>query len=93
MSQSYYIYYRTTASAAQVREAVGAMQTALAHESGVGGRLLRRVDGSGTWMEVYEDVPDPERFELELAAAVVRFGLRSLLAPGAERHVEQFTAD
>lgn len=69
------------------------MQTALAHESGVDGRLLRRVDGSGTWMEVYDDVPDSDRFERELAAAVVRFGLHSLLAPGAERHVERFTAD
>ena len=69
------------------------MQTALAQESGVDGRLLRRVDGSGTWMEVYDDVPDPDRFERELMAAVARFGLRSLLAPGAERHVERFTAD
>lgn len=93
MSCSYYIYYRVAASAAPARETVSAMQAALAQEAGVTGRLLRRADDPDTWMEVYEDVADPDGFERALASAVDRFGVRSLLAAGAERHVERFTAD
>jgi len=93
LKHSYYIYYRTGADASRIRPAVSAMQTALAEATGVAGRLLSRVDDRTTWMEVYEDVADPERFERELAACVERFGVRSLLQAGAERHVERFTAD
>lgn len=93
MSRSYYIYYRTAADASGVRAAVTAMQAALAEATGVAGRLLSRVDDRTTWMEIYEDVVDPDRFEQELAVAVERFGLRSLLAAGDARHVERFTAD
>jgi hypothetical protein len=90
---SYYIYYRVAASAAQVGETVSAMQAALAEQAGVKGRLLRRADDPGTWMEIYEAVGDADGFERALASAVDRFGVRSLLAAGAERHVERFTAD
>ena len=93
MRRSYYIYYRTAADPSRIRASVTAMQAALAEATGVAGRLLSRVDDRTTWMEIYEDVVDPDRFEHELAAAVERFGLRSLLATGAERHVERFTAD
>jgi len=90
--RSYYIYYRSDADASRIRATVGGMQAALAEATGVAGRLLHRVEDRTTWMEVYEDVGDPERFEQELARAVERFGLRSLLAANAERHVERFTA-
>lgn len=93
MRRSYYIYYRTAADAGRVRTAVAAMQAALGETTGVAGRLLHRVDDRTMWMEVYEDVADPDRFEQVLAAAVERFGLRALLQPGAERHVERFAAD
>jgi hypothetical protein len=93
VKRSYYVYYRSIADAARVRASVGDMQAALAGATGVAGRLLSRVDDRTTWMEVYEDVGDPARFERELALAVERFGLRSLLAAGAERHLERFTAD
>ncbi len=93
MKHSYYIYYRTGVDASRTRAAVTAMQAALAEATGVAGRLLSRVDDRTTWMEVYEDVTDPERFERELAACVERFGVRSLLQAGAARHVERFTAD
>jgi hypothetical protein len=89
---SYYIYYRTGADASRVRATVAPMQAQLATLTGVAGRLLRRVDDATTWMEVYEEVADPARFEEALAAAVERFGLRALLAVGADRHVERFTA-
>lgn len=93
MKRSYYIYYRTPADATRIRAAVGAMQAALAAATGVAGRLLHRVDDRTTWMEIYEDVVDPDRFERELDLAVERSGLRTLLAAGAERHVERFSAD
>ena len=93
MSRSYYVYYRSAAAAAAVREAVGAMQGALARATGVQGRLLRRVENDGTWMEIYERVADPERFERELAVAAEGARLQALLAPGAARHVERFTTD
>jgi hypothetical protein len=93
VSRSYYIYYRSAAAPAAVREAVGAMQAALAGATGVQGRLLRRVEGDGTWMEIYERVADPEGFERELAAAAARVRIDALLAPGATRHVERFTTD
>jgi hypothetical protein len=93
MTRSYYIYYRSPADATRVRAVVEAMQLALTQATGVAGRLLHRVDDRATWMEVYEDVDDPDRFEGELALAVERFGLQSLLAAGAERHVERFTTD
>jgi len=93
VSRSYYVYYRSAAPAAAVREAVAAMQATLARGTGVHGRLLRRVEGDGTWMEIYEGVDDPEAFERELAAAAASPGVQGLLAPGAARHVERFTAD
>lgn len=93
MSRSYYVYYRSTAAPASVRAAVGAMQSALARATTVQGRLLRRVDDSTTWMEVYEGVDEAERFERELAAAARAARLETLLAPGAVRHVERFTTD
>ena len=93
MSRSYYVYYRSAAAPAAVRETVVAMQASLARATGVQGRLLRRVEDDGTWMEIYESVADPEGFERELAAATADARLEALLAPGATRRVERFTAD
>jgi hypothetical protein len=93
VSRSYYVYYRSAAAPASVRAAVGAMQSALAQATGVQGRLLRRVDDPTTWMEIYEGIDEPERFERELAAAGRTADLQTLLAPGALRHVERFTTD
>ena len=93
MSRSYYVYYRSAAAPAAVREAVAAMQATLAQATGVQGRLLRRVEDDGTWMEIYEGVGDPARFERELAAVAGGAHLEALLAPGANRHVERFTTD
>jgi hypothetical protein len=70
--------------------AISAMQAALREEIGVQGRLLHRLEDEATWMEVYEGVRDPTTFERELERAVERFGLRHLLASGAERHHERF---
>jgi hypothetical protein len=59
---------------------------------GTVGRLLQAVDEPLLWMEVYENVRDPERFEatLEDLLAARRFG--AFLAPGSERRAERFVA-
>jgi len=89
---SYFIYYRAAGDDSALRAAVDAMQQALARETGVPGRLMRRADDPTTWMEVYEPVRDAPRFERSLAAAVARFELDRLLAADAQRHVERFVA-
>lgn len=95
MSRSVYVYYKSAAPMPAVRAAVSAMQTTLERTTGVRGRLLRRADGDGdgTWMEIYENVGEPERFERALETAAAEARLEALLAPGAARHVERFTAD
>lgn len=92
MTCSYFIYYRTTAAADEIRKRVGDMQRALAQESGITGRLMHRADDPTTWMEVYEAVPDPASFERSLDAAVLQFGLGRLLGADGRRHVERFVA-
>ncbi len=90
MTCSYFIYYRSAAAAADVRAAVGAMQRALAQETGIAGRLMQCADDPTTWMEVYEAVPDPARFERRLGDAVASFALARLLSGDGRRHVERF---
>ena len=91
MKLSYYIYYRVPAeNAARARAAVGAMQRELSEIAGIGGRLLRRRDDQTTWMEIYENVADAERFEAELGGLVERHGFAALLAPGSARKREVF---
>ena len=91
MKLSYYIYYRVPAeNAARAHAAVGAMQRELSEIAGIGGRLLRRRDDETTWMEIYENVADAERFEAELGALAERHGLAALLAPGSARKREVF---
>ena len=92
MTCSYFIYYRAAAAEGELRAAVGAMQQALAQETGVAGRLMRRADDPATWMEVYEPVADPSRFERSLAAAVAHFAVERLLAADARRHIERFVS-
>jgi hypothetical protein len=88
---AYYIYYRVEPARATVAEArVRELQTALDCRTGVAGRLLKKRDDPHLWMEVYEEVEDPARFEETLAQLVEEKGLGDLLAPGAERRVECF---
>jgi hypothetical protein len=87
-----YVYFRIRAdvSSGTARSRILAMQQALAGRSGVQGRLMRRREEGGTWMEVYEAVPNPAVFEAELQAAVAESGLLDLIEPGSARHVERF---
>lgn len=93
MKFSCYVYYKVPVENAQrARAAVSAMQQDLSDVTGIGGRLLRRRDDETTWMEIYENVADPQRFEVELAELVERHGLAVLLAAGSSRKQEIFRA-
>lgn len=91
MSVSYYVYYRVpAANAARARDAVGALQRALSEATGISGRLLRRRDDETTWMEIYENVTDADRFEATLAELAEKHGVPALIAPGSSRKQEIF---
>jgi hypothetical protein len=93
MKYSYYVYYKVPVeNAKRARAAVSAVQQDLLDVIGIGGRLLRRRDDETTWMEIYENVADPQRFEVELAELVERHGLSALLASGSSRKQEIFRA-
>jgi hypothetical protein len=89
----YYIYYRVAAMhAAAARGAAKSVLRALEQRLGVTGRLLRRQDEPLLWMEVYNNVRDPSRFEATLEALLEAERFASLLAPGSLRHIERFVA-
>ena len=91
MKLNYYVYYRVPAeNAERARAAVRALQRELTSGTGIGGRLLRRRDDETTWMEIYENVVDTERFEAALAELVKHHGLAALLVPGSSRKQEIF---
>ncbi|MBE0615274.1 MAG: DUF4936 family protein [Burkholderiales bacterium] len=92
MQRNYYIYYRVAPSdTARVRSVVEAVQSALAQEIGIQGRLLRRDDESSTWMEIYESVADPLRFEAALERVLALHDFNGCLAADSRRHTERFT--
>lgn len=89
---NYYIYYRVSDNnASEAETLVRSMQARLACRSGVAGRLLKKRGEAGLWMEVYEDVADPERFEHLLEQAVDEFDLAMFL--DGTRHTECFLQD
>lgn len=88
----YYIYYRVSANNADEAETlVRSMQARLACRSGIGGKLLKQRGEPGLWMEVYENVGQPERFERLLEQAVDEFDLAMFL--DGPRHAECFLGD
>jgi hypothetical protein len=84
----YYVWYRLAGEPAQAREAITAMMLQVALETGVAGRVRVRADDRATWMEIYEDVAEPEGFERALAEAVAEHHAEALADGG--RHVECF---
>jgi len=91
MSWSYYIYYRV--DPVQAETCAAAVQKLLAtmqERSGIRGRLLKKRNEPLLWMEIYEQVIDEARFELELAEAVAASGINALLQAGSTRHTECF---
>jgi len=91
MLLNYYIYYRVApAEAARVRAVVDAVQSALAQDTGIQGRLLRRDDDATTWMEIYEGVaigPDSRR---RSTGYWPQHGFDGYMAADSRRHTERF---
>lgn len=91
MRIDYFVYYRVdTARITEFAAALVSMQASLHAATGVAGRFRRRLDDVATWMEIYEGVNDPRRFEVELGAHAQRHGLNDFLQPGQARHLERF---
>jgi hypothetical protein len=93
MAYSYYIYYRVNASDAQGCEArVLQLMSTVKQSTGVAGRLLKKRSEPLLWMEVYDNVRDDAKFELELAQAASQLKVADCLQEGSTRHAECFEA-
>lgn len=89
-----YVYYRVDpAHAAAARETIAAVLARIEERAGVTGRLLQRRDEPMLWMEVYESVHDPARFEVMLADLLDSHRFSQFLAPGSTRKIERFVAN
>lgn len=93
MAYSYYIYYRVAPHHAETCEArVHELLAAIQQITTVTGRLLKKRNEPLLWMEVYENVGDDTKFELELAHAATRLKLAECLQDGSARRSECFEA-
>ena len=87
----FYIYYRMAAShAADARTALAGVMAALEKEFAVSGRLLCAKNDAALWMEVYENVGDPVRFEAMLNILLGETPFATWMAPGSARRTERF---
>jgi hypothetical protein len=90
---NFYCYYRVdSARTARARETVARVFRVVEERLGIVGRLLRGEREPALWMEVYEQVREPDRFESELAKICAAQGFASLLAAGSARRIERFVA-
>ena len=88
-----YCYYRISPLHADAaREAVGLAFRVLEERFGIVGRLLQGEREPSLWMEVYENVRDPDRLEAALADLLAEHRFSACLAPGSERRTERFVA-
>jgi hypothetical protein len=93
MAYSYYIYYRVApdrAAACELR--VLELFSAVKQSTNVAGRLLKKRKEPLLWMEVYENVRDDAKFELELEQAATQLKLAECLQDGTPRRLECFEA-
>lgn len=89
--QHYYIYYRVSPDAqAELKERVCSMQARLKCQTGIAGKLLIRHDDPAVWMEVYDNVDNPQTFEAALEAALEKFEIEIFLDADQSRHMECF---
>ena len=92
MMRHYYVYYRVDAADAHTLEPLlRSMQARLECRTGVTGRVLKRCDETNLWMEVYENVAQPEHFENALQKAVEESEIEMFLAQGSRRVTECFS--
>jgi hypothetical protein len=88
-----YIYYRiSTPHAAEAHAALSDVMAALRAEFTVSTRLLRGQGDASLWMEVYENVAEPARFEAVLNGLLEKSRFGSWLATDSARRTERFVA-
>ena len=93
MAYSYYIYYRVAQERADNCELrVLELFSVLKQSTSVPGRLLRKRSDPLLWMEVYENVRDDAKFELELERAAEQLKITECLQEGSSRRTECFEA-
>ena len=91
MAYSYYIYYRVASNHAEACEAkVLELFSAIKQSTNVAGRLLKKRSEPLLWMEIYENVRDDAKFELELAQTATQLKLAECLEEGSTRRTECF---
>ena len=89
----FYIYYRIAEPhAVDARAAIAGVMAALEKQFAFGGRLLFAQNDVALWMEVYENVVEPARFEAALNTLLAQTRFASWLAPGSTRRTERFVA-
>ena len=87
----FYIYYRITPDFAdEAKLAIRELQAHLFRETGIQGRLLIKHDDPDLWMEIYEQVLDPQAFQKALSAKADGHQADKWLRPGSARKIEQF---
>jgi hypothetical protein len=89
LTTHYYVWYRVEGDVIAARAAVDALLRDIYATVAVQGRLLVRRDDPRTWMEVYENVTAPGRFEEALTAAALRRDV-ARFAQGGNRRLEPF---
>jgi Domain of unknown function (DUF4936) len=93
MAYSYYIYYRVGAAQAKACEArVLELFSALKQSTNLAGKLLKKRSDPLLWMEVFENVRDDAKFELELERATSELRIGECLEEGSTRRTECFEA-
>jgi hypothetical protein len=91
MAYSYYIYYRVAPDRVQTCEArVLELFSAVRQATNVSGRLLRKRSEPLLWMEVYDNVRDDAKFELEVEQAAAQLKLAECLSEAGARRTECF---
>ena len=87
----FYIYYRIAAPhAADAFALLNGVMRSLDEQFTVFGRLLRAETDADLWMEIYEDVDEPQRFEAAMNALLAPTRFASWLVPGSTRRIERF---
>jgi Domain of unknown function (DUF4936) len=93
MAYSYFIYYRVAPDRAkQCESRVLDLFSAVKQATNVTGRLLRKRREPLLWMEVYENVRDDAKFELELEQAAAQLKVAECMQEGETRKSECFEA-
>ena len=88
-----YCYYRIAPEyASAARQVISLAFQVLEERLGMIGRLLQGEGEPALWMEVYENVRDPDRLEATLADLLAEHRFSECLAPGSQRHMERFIA-